>query len=352
MIGSGLKKVALNNGMTVENGAAYGYVHGSWISLNDENGYQRLCIYAGYQKQAEIEPAVDADGTPEHLWVAKEIIKIIKERAADYKTYRIIDDKHNLTGGQKIAGVSSRMNGSVIQVCFMANRNASKFVQAFISDILPEIADLTSEELCASCGEKRDGSMRPLLLPDCTVLPVHAACAEALIAANSKNEKKAPPAWPLLGLIGSLLGAIIGAVVWAAIGIFGYIASIAGLLAAFLSSKGYDLLGGKPGKFKVLVLIVCVILSVVLGNLGVVVYEVHTLYAEEVAQLAEWQEAIPESEFMQIYLPLVLGDSDVIDALAKDGLIGLFFAALGCFGIIARATKSAQPKFLMLKGQA
>jgi hypothetical protein len=87
------------------------------------------------------------------------------------------------------------------------------------------------------------------------------------------------------GFIGALLGALVGAIVWALVGMLGYIASIVGFLIAFLAGKGYDWFKGRPGKIKVVILVLCVILAVFIGNIGSYAWMIHDVYQEELELL-------------------------------------------------------------------
>ncbi|MGN0747869.1 MAG: hypothetical protein ACI4ML_14445 [Aristaeellaceae bacterium] len=144
------------------------------------------------------------------------------------------------------------------------------------------------------------------------------------------------------GILGAAIGALIGAVVWALVGMAGYIVSLVGLLTAFLADKGYDLLHGRQGKIKMVLLLVCVILAVLLGNAGTVAMQLHQVYQEEYALY------IGEAAFFRLTLPILMKDSDFIGAIVKDSALGLFLAIMGCIGLVARTgrkpNKGAAPQ--------
>lgn len=142
----------------------------------------------------------------------------------------------------------------------------------------------------------------------------------------------------LSGVIGALIGAILGAVIWALVGMLGYIAAVAGLLIAFLASKGYDLMKGRPGVPKLIILIICVILAVILGNVLCTGIQMHQLYVEE--GYSAWMD---EVSFFKLMTPILLEDSEFTGSFTQDTLMGFFFAALGCFGIL-RDTVSKKKK--------
>lgn len=139
----------------------------------------------------------------------------------------------------------------------------------------------------------------------------------------------------LTGFIGALIGALIGGAIWMAVGIFGYIASIIGFVIAFLASKGYDLMKGRQGTIKMVVLIICVVLAVAGGTLGTYIWSAHEVYQEEIASYSELElklyDIMPEGEFIQS----VMMESDVLTSMAKDCGLGLVFGILGSYGLIA-----------------
>ena len=140
-----------------------------------------------------------------------------------------------------------------------------------------------------------------------------------------------------MGILGAALGALIGAVVWALVGMAGYIVSAVGLLTAFLASKGYDLLHGRQGRIKVVVLLVCVILAVLLGTAGSAAIQIHQVYEEEGCSLY-----IKEADFFRRMIPALMEDSEFIAAIVKDCALGIGLAILGCFGLVSQAGKKKQ----------
>lgn len=136
------------------------------------------------------------------------------------------------------------------------------------------------------------------------------------------------------GIIGAIGGSAIGAVVWALVGMLGYISSIVGFLIAFLADKGYDLLKGRQGAIKMVVLIICVVLAVVAGTVGTYVWLLHNTYNEEMAAYpASFKASYPESEFIME----CLADSEVQGGMLKDGALGMLFGIMGSIGLIINA---------------
>lgn len=148
------------------------------------------------------------------------------------------------------------------------------------------------------------------------------------------NVYEDPKGSVVMGILGAAIGALIGAVVWALVGMLGYIVSVVGLLTAFLADKGYDLLHGRQGRIKVVVLLICVILAVLLGNVGTAAMQIHQVYEEEGYALY-----IKESAFFQMMVPALLEDGDFIGTIVKDSAMGIVLAILGCLGLVSQAGK-------------
>ncbi len=144
------------------------------------------------------------------------------------------------------------------------------------------------------------------------------------------------------GIIGALLGALIGAVVWMIVGMLGYIASIVGFVIAFLADKGYDLLKGRQGVIKMIVLIVCVVLAVGAGTLGTYVWSIRDVYNEELAALTEVEKQYYEIMSEEEYMKEMLSDPAIQTEMFKDCGLGLVFGIMGSIGLISAAKKNKQ----------
>ena len=148
----------------------------------------------------------------------------------------------------------------------------------------------------------------------------------------------------ITGMIGALLGALIGAAVWAGVAIgLEIISGLIGLLIGFLASKGYDLLKGRQGVPKLVCVIIAVIFGVVIGTGASYVWQIHDVYMEEFGELTGIAKSLAPSE-KEIF-EVVLADKEVQGEIAKNLVMGLFFAALGCFDIFREilAKPKAQP---------
>lgn len=143
------------------------------------------------------------------------------------------------------------------------------------------------------------------------------------------------------GFIGAFIGAVVGTVAWILVGRLNYISSAVGLLTAVLSAKLYDAFGGRQGAPKVLVLIICVLIAVLAGNLGTVYWQAYDLYKEDVAAYgkAVVHRAYGVKNSLGYFFAL-MGESENLGILVKNTLMGLVFAAIGCYGVIVNSAKT------------
>lgn len=335
MIGSGLKKFSTEYDLTVESGVIHGWLKGCYTTFSEGMGYKRLSIYIGCHHAPDDEqiPA-DPESIPAYMAAADRVADLILEKAGDPKKYRL------MPRGRELPGVVLTQGGSVVQVNFLDNPGTMKCIRNFVEDVLPDVAPMTTPNICSVCGEENDSTFLPVLLTGHAVVPMHLHCAEKIQGATKQVKRQRNPVFPLLPILGALIGALLGAAAWMAVGIAGYMASIVGLLIAFLASKGYDLLGGKPGKMKIVTLVLCVILAVVLGNIGGEIYSLHTYYQEQAAQASG--PIVSEAEFLQATIPILWEESEVLGAVIKDMMVGFVFAALGCFGVLRKETYRAE----------
>lgn len=335
MIGAALKKLAAANGMQVEKGAAYGDLNGCFVTLTEGAGYKRMSIYVGSHFVGENEePIAPADR-------ATEIANLIAEASGEDNVYRLMAKHAN------IAPLVVNHGGCVVTVNFFDNPGTMPCVEKFVTEVLPMIAPLTAPRQCVCCGTET--AEYPVMIAPDTVVPMHGKCSDAAIADHADSKEKGNV---FTGAIGALLGALVGAVAWAAVYIFGYMASLVGLLIGFLSSKGYDLFKGKPGVTKMVVVAICVVIAVAAGNIGAYAWTLHEVYVEATADLKPWEQAVPEMEYMMGVAQELMQDSAFIGEMAKDMLMGLVFAMLGCINVFRASLtgSSASSKPTILSG--
>jgi len=141
---------------------------------------------------------------------------------------------------------------------------------------------------------------------------------------NSFKQEQPSLSKYLLGFIGALLGALIGTIPWAIAACFGWFVGWLGFAIGFLSMKGYDLLGGKKGGIKkVIIICLTTVIGVVLGNMT---GDILSLWKE----LSKFGATLGAS--IRIYFEHI-GDPDIIGNVLLNLILGLVFAALGVWSL-------------------
>ena len=302
MIGSGLKKLALEYGMNVDKGVAYGSLGGYCATMSEGSGYKQI-IFA----TAVADP-----------------VKLTQLQTTL--------NGHNLQKEFRVTGLNVAPKN--IQVVFHDNPGTMKKIQAFLDFFLPLLkeAEATGANICPECGFAVDGGCWKLI--DGVAYYMHSACADKVcreIAASDENRKETAQGNYVTGFLGALLGSVVGAVLWAVVMYLGYVASLVGLAIGWLAEKGYNLLKGKQGKGKIVILIIAVILGVLLGNFGAdVITLVQMMGAGELPGMTY-------GDIPALILLMLLEEPEYAAATVRYILMGLVFAALGVWGLLRRA---------------
>ena len=294
MLGSALKKLAGEYGMKVDRGVAYGSLQGFAATLCEGNGWKRVVFSTGFADPVQKTMFMDAIQT----------VDVQKE-------FRVIN-------------LSIAPNG--ILVDFQDTIGTMGKIKDFLAWFLPLLQQYQASawNVCKECGcEVTSGKW---MLINGVASFMHDSCAaKAVRDVEGENErrKQEDEGSYLKGTIGALLGSLLGAVVWALVLVAGWVASIIGLLIGWLSNKGYDLLHGKKGKGKVVILIIAVILGVVVGTLGA---EAISL-AIEISEYPEY--GLTYADIPAVMLVTLLDTPEYGAFLVKNIGMGLLFAALG-----------------------
>lgn len=133
-----------------------------------------------------------------------------------------------------------------------------------------------------------------------------------------------------MGILGALIGALIGGASIVLISQMGYVAAISGLLMAFCTLKGYELLGKKLSKKGIVICIVVMILTTVLAD-----------WVDWAILLTKsWADyGITFGESLTL-IPVLLADGtiEMSTYLSNLGML-LGFMVLGAFGTIRNALR-------------
>lgn len=304
MIGSGLKKLAKENQMTVAKGVAYGALRGYAATLSEGSGYKRIDISTHFP---------DAQSQENLLTEVNQVnIKRI---------YRVL----NLD-----------CQSHLISVTFHDNPGTMKKIHAFLDWFFPLLGQYGARgaNCCAECGGDAVGGS--WILIDGVAHHMHDSCSAKVkeeLAADEQLRQECAAGSYVTGFIGALIGALLGAVVWALVLMGGYVASVVGLLIGFLAEKGYDLLRGKQGKGKIAILIVVIVLGVLAGTFAAdVITLVGMINGGELP-------GIVYGDIPALILYLLAEDSEYLAATLSNCGMGLLFAGLGVFALLRAASK-------------
>ena len=303
MVGSGLKKLAKENGMTVAKGVAYGSLRGYAATLSEGAGWKQIVFATSINDAVKKTAFLDAVGA----------VDVTKQ-------FRV----------QKL-GITPK----AIQVNFLDNPGTMKKIYAFLDWFLPmlETAGATKAGICTECGFEVTGGRWVLI--NGIAYYLHEGCAQKVkreIEASNEHQKESDTGSYLTGTLGAFGGAAIGAILWALVLLMGYVASIVGFVIGWLAEKGYTLLKGRQGKAKVVILILAIIFGVVAGTL--------------VADVVSLGQMILNGELqgfviadIPLLMSLILQDPEYLAGTGKNVILGLVFAALGVFSLLRQAGK-------------
>lgn len=303
MIGSGLKKFATENGLKVAKGVGYGSLRGYAATLSEGSGYKMIVLttkFTDAQKLNELQAQLNG---------------------------------RNITRDFRVRNLNFTPDG--VSIVFNDTIGTMGKIKEFADWFFPllDASSATKADICTECGTQITAGTWKLISG--VAYHMHESCAQRnqqIIAEQEQAVRDADTGNYLTGLLGALGGAAIGAVVWAIVLFSGYVASLVGLLIGWLADKGYDLLKGKQGPLKIVILIVAIIFGVVLGT-----------FAADAISLAQ---IIGEGDTFLTYgdipgylLALFSESEEYRGAVLGNLLQGMLFAALGVAAILMQANK-------------
>ena len=301
MIGSGMKKLAERNGMTVSHGVAYGNLGGFCATFSEGAGWKRIDFATRFLNPEKKQGFV-AEVNAVNL----------------QKTYRI----------QRL-GMGERM----LQVIFQDNSGTMGKIEEFLTWFLPLLRayEATGANVCSECGGQVMAGK--WVLVENSAYFMHDSCAQKVardIEQDNQSRKEELEGSYLRGLLGALAGSAIGSILWAVLLMLGYVASLAGLAIGFLAEKGYNLLKGKQGKGKLWILILSILFGVLLGTVG----------GYTIAVMKDLTIDISFADAFSAVIEAVMVDADARGEFIGNFFMGILFAALGVFGLLRNTRKS------------
>ncbi len=329
MIGSGLKKLGKEHGLTPFKGKLIGNLGGFPAVLWEGAGFKAMVLNLGDIREENAGQPV----SPATLLTKPE------------KEYRI----------QQYAS-----SGPFLRVTFFDNPGTMKRIQSYISTELPvlRLHGFTGAERCSQCHEPMNGE-QPLLytMGDVCPMSVHSACAGALEASHSQAEQEdralmpsaeKPRSSPLAPL-GALLGGIVGCVPWVLIGLLGFIAAYAAMLIGLGANFGHKLFGGQPGKARMALVIIITLLLVPVAQMAgeaaslakdIVTGDLQKSWDMERDELTV-EDTLP---ILRSILQHPEGRAEFMKVFMKNLMMGYLFAGLGVWSLWRRLSSENLPQ--------
>lgn len=298
MLGKGLKKYAAQLGLTIDQGVAFGEVHGYLITLSDAANQKLLGINVIFVDDTQKNNALS-------LFIQDDICKQYRIQNVNY-------------------------SGGCINISFFDNPGCIKRLQGFIEMYLPvlEYQGVLGAGNCNYCGQEISGESSVRLINGVAV-KLHGSCASKLdldvrvIKDNEALEKKNYGR----GALGAFLGSIAGSVPWAAAYYFGWFVGWLGFLIGIAAEKGYSLLGGKSGKAKT---------WIILGFslFGVIIAQIAGDMISLIPLVANGEVYFTYGEIPSFIWLLLSTDSEYRISFIGNIVLGFIFALLGTFTLL------------------
>ena len=308
MIGSALKKFAKENEMTVDQGVAYGNLRGYATTLSEGMGYKLMVITTKFhdaEKKVEFENAINS-----------------RDMAKDFRVQRFAFDTR------------------WIGINFLDNPGTMKKIREFIDWLFPLLKQSGAEEanICNECGGDL-GSGGTWTLINGIAYHFHDSCAEKVreeITAEVEENNRQDNGSYFTGAIGAVLGGLLGAIPWVVLLYLGYFASVVGFLIGWLANKGYELLRGKNGRGKIVILILVTLMVVIIGNLAVDVVVLAEMITSGELPGYTYGDILPSIFYM------LQTDSEYLSATLVNLGMGLLFAFLGLGSILVKTYRETK----------
>ena len=299
--------------MYVDSGVAYGNFKGYAVTFSEGAGYKRMDVVT---KFPEAEQKKNFEAALRSVDVSKQ-----------YRVQQLV------------------MGSRYIRVEFFDNPGTMKKMEAFFQWFFPLLTEhgAVAGNVCPQCGSTADS----WYLLNGIAYPMHDSCAAQLqesMNAEEAQRKEADEGSYGTGIVGACLGAFLGSVVWAVVLYLGYVVAYIGLLIGWLAERGYALFRGKQGKAKLWILIFAVIFGVLVGTILPDAVYLGTMIAH--GELPGYSYG----DIPGLIVMVLQADAEYARGVLANAGLGLLFAALGVFGLLAKTKRELDgPVFKKLK---
>ena len=301
MVGSALKRYALEKEMTVRKGVAFGVYQGYMLTMKEGMGWKMVTFAVNLS---------DEQKTYVEGWL---------ENNAQTQPYRV----------QKF-WVTRRK----IAVQFRDTTGTMKVIRAFVEAFTTELVKqkVPGAECCNFCGQTEEqGQLIPVLVNG-TVFLSHDGCDDVFnqqMEERKESEEARGSVWT--GLFGSLVGGLLGAIPWTVLSFFGWFVGWFGLLIGWCAKKGYELCRGKENRWKLVSVIVVTLLMVVVAEFATY-YVALTIALRNDPELSQWSFSFLDT--LRWLFAVFAGDASVRVNMLIDIALGWAFSALNIFFLV------------------
>lgn len=333
MIGSALKHLASQYGMTINSNKAYGYMLGSFVTLTENYLARRMSIYVGsvnvqLPEGEELSPAAKCSAI---------IADMVTKASGEENLYGLLRNRF-------IPALVLNHSGSVVTLNFRRDEAGLNGMQRFIAELLPRITPLTAPLQCCHCSGHTGGQGYPVQIAADAVVPMHPLCQQEAAKAFAASNHT------LREIIGAAFGALIGAAGWVLLFRTGILTAISSLLILLLSLGGYCILRGKTGWTQAIVIAVCTLTGILISDAARYIWQLHEEYQAFGSVVSNMMR---ESVYMRVALKQLLADASLLGPFALDLLFGLVYSlihAVYAMGGYKSCAEASAPK--NLPGQA
>lgn len=308
MIGTALKQLANQYRLTMNSGAAYGYLFGSFVTLTEGPLGRRLSIYVGsvnvpLPEGEKLAPAAKCSAI---------ITDMIEKANGEANTYALMQCR-------SIPAVTANNDGSVVTVNFRPDASGLKGLTRFLAEQMPRITPLTAPLQCMHCGGHTHGQGYPVRIAADAIVPMHSDCLQAC-------GKAVPGRKALPGILGAVAGALLGAFFWAGLHILNVPAVLGAILLLALTLGGYVLFHGKPGRTQAITVGACMAAAVLIGVFAGYAWAFHSQYASYGTVVSGMMR---ESVYLRVMFKELFASGTLRTPMLLEVLCGLIFALIG-----------------------
>ena len=249
----------------------------------------------------------------------------------DVRRYRISEFLKEAQRKSRIAKYDVQPDGIAVDLVDSAGirKRYPEFIDLLVGFLRQE--GYTGAEVCSACGMTLSPGGFNLIREGLHVKKLCRSCVSAREMREVPQLDEVPePNRIIAPTVGAVLGMAVGAIPWALVSMFGFFVGWLGFIMGLSIRKGYELFGGKPGRYKLFLIILLSIVGVVFAELLGSVASVYRELAKEGINSLKYS--------IDFVIYVVRYEPEIRGRLIGNTAFGMLFAMLGIFGLI-RDTK-------------